>query len=507
LKTVAEKTHFRKDAVNISILLSVALFIGIYLIATTAVIAKDGVTFIEYAKQLETATIETITNEYQHPGYPFLIFALHKATGFLYNNTSIFSWIYCGQSVTLLFRLIAIIVFYFIGKKLLDARMSFWAILILILLPKPGQYGSDVLSDWPHICFLGLGLLLLLNGTINKKWWLFGFAGLASGLGYLIRPESTQLVISGGLWLGFQLIWPKRTISRGKALSALILLLAGFLVAVGPYMKLKGVVFPKKSFDLSIQSLLQIEILAETEQAVPEILCAGQFAATNITKAFAKLGNNIGNTLMWFFVPALLIGMHSWFKTQKWYEPKAFFIIMLISINVSLMIWLYCKFGYMSDRHILPLLMILIFYVPLGLLDLSIWIHQRIPWRGKILNRNAWLWFLTFFLIGIFICAPKLFRPIRIKKQGYRAAAEWLSTNTNSADVIAVPDIRISFYAGRTGIVYSNEDIPSDAGYVVVIAKNEQDYAGLSVLFGKKADYKYTDNSERELSIFVYQTP
>jgi hypothetical protein len=55
-------------------------------------------------------------------------------------------------------------------------------------------------------------------------------------------------------------------------------------------------------------------------------------------------------------------------------------------------------------------------------------------------------------VIGIVICVPKLFRPIRIEKKGYRLAAEWLKENTTKEDVIAVPDIRISFYAERKGV-------------------------------------------------------
>jgi 4-amino-4-deoxy-L-arabinose transferase-like glycosyltransferase len=135
---------------------------------------------------------------------------------------------------------------YFIGKHLLGAALSFWAILILIVLPEPAKYGSDALSDWPHLFFLSAGLLLLLKGAMNERWWLFGFAGFTAGTGYLIRPECAQLVAVGGLWLGLQLLWPKRAMSKGKVLFAFALLLVGFLAIAGPYMKLKGAVFPKK---------------------------------------------------------------------------------------------------------------------------------------------------------------------------------------------------------------------------------------------------------------------
>ncbi len=245
-KAVAQSDKSR-DLLNVSILLMLASCIGIYLIVTTALISKDGVTFIKYGQQIEADPVKTMVNEYQHPGYPLLILSAHKVTGFLHKNTSILSWVYCAQSVTLIFRLLAIVVLYFIAKQLFGARMSFWAVFILILLPKPAEYGSDALSDWPNLFFLLTGLLLLLRGAANKKWRLFSFAGLAAGTGYLIRPESAQLVVLGSLWLGLQLLLPKEhTMDKGKALPALALLLAGFLTIAGPYMYLKGAVFPKK---------------------------------------------------------------------------------------------------------------------------------------------------------------------------------------------------------------------------------------------------------------------
>lgn len=234
-----EQSNKNGDFINVAILLVVALCIGIYLIVTTAIIAKDGVTFINYAGQLQTDPVRTIVTEFQHTGYPLLILAVHKATGLVHKNVSILSWIYCAQSTTLAFRLLAVIVLYYIGKHLLGARLSFWAILILILLPQPAEYGSDALSDWPNLFFFATGLLLLFYGAASNTWWLFGLTGLAAGSGYLIRPECAVVVVLGSLWLGLQLLWPKLTMGKSKTLAALALMLVAFIAVAGPYMKLR----------------------------------------------------------------------------------------------------------------------------------------------------------------------------------------------------------------------------------------------------------------------------
>jgi hypothetical protein len=504
---IPEQSGKDKNFINVSILLTVALCIGIYLIVTTALIAKDGVTFIKYAMQLEIAPVKTMIMEYQHPGYPWLILTAHKMTAFLCENTSLLSWIYCGQSITLIFRLLAVTVLYFIGKHLFGARMSFWGVLILIVLPRPAEYGSDALSDWPHLFFLAAGLFLLLQGATSKRWRLFGFAGLFAGVGYLIRPECSLLVVSGGLWLGLQLLRPKPTMSQGKAVSALVLLLMGFLAIAVPYMILKGALFPKKNVGQFVQSSQPQEVHAQSNPIVPQARLISQFTPWNISKALGKLAGNISGTLMWFFVPALLIGMCTWFKTRTWHEPDSFFIVTLIVLNIPIMIWLYCKYGYMSDRHTLPLLLFPILYVPVGLQQSAIWLRERFSAQAGFFaatNRDERFWFLVLAATGVLICAPKLLRPIRSEKQGCRAAANWLKANTDSAARIAVPDKRISFYAERTELVYEDEHIPEKAEYIVKIFQKQKDQFTFTKLSGK-VEYEYVDKTKRGTNVVIYR--
>jgi 4-amino-4-deoxy-L-arabinose transferase-like glycosyltransferase len=500
---ISDQSTKKRDFFGIIILLMAGVCIGIYLIVTTGIIAKDGVTFIEYAKNLEVAPVKTMLAESQHPGYPFLILATHKITSFFYANNSVFSWIYCAQSATLLSRLFTIVILYFTGKKLFGSKLSFWSLLIFVILPKPAKYGSDVLSDWPSLCFLAAGLLLMLGGASDKRFWLFGFAGLASGIGYLIRPECVQLIVPGSLWLGLQILWHKRIMSRSRALCAVCLLIVGFLATAGPYMKLKGSLFPKKDFGLFTQEVRQPEICEESNQAV----YASQFPWQNISKSFGRLGKNVGETLMWFFVPGILVGMHKWFKSRKWYEPEAFFIMTLAVLNVILMIFLYCKYGYMSYRHTLPLMMLMVLYVSIGMQEFAGW-FQAIFSKGFapsfIANRKEKFWFLFLFLAGLSISAPILLKPVRMEKQCYRATAKWLEANTNDRDIVAVPDVRIIFYAQRKGLIYKNEtNPPSEATYVVKIL-DDKDESATAELSGKPV-YKYIDKKRKGINIAVYR--
>jgi len=98
---------------------------------------------------------------------------------------------------------------------------------------------------------------------------------------------------------------------------------------------------------------------------------------------------------------------------------------------------------------------------------------------------------------------PKLLRPVRIEKQGYRDAAEWLSKNTAATDIIAVPDKRISFYAERKGLIYDKK-IPKGVKYVVGIVKDEDK----RLQWDRNVQEKYSawlDKRNKKKRIVIYE--
>jgi 4-amino-4-deoxy-L-arabinose transferase-like glycosyltransferase len=383
------------------------------------------------------------------------------------------------------------VVLYFIGRYLVGAELSFWGTLILVFLPKPAEYGSDALGDWPHIFFLAVGVWLLMRAA-NGKWWLFGFAGLAAGMGYLIRPECVQVVVFGSFWLGLQLLWSKRTMGQREALYAMALLLVGFLLTAGPYMKLKGAVFPKKQLVSGFQAGEICEQGVHIHSNSPAV--AG-FASSKIARGLGKLVERVGDTLMWFFVPALLLGIYGRFRKCEWQRPEKFFIIALVALNVPLMVLLYRKYDYISRRHTLPLVIFTIFCASAGLQAMGAWLQNKLSKdveKPPKIKTSETTWFLVLLAIGIFICIPKLLTPIRTTKQRFRDAAQWLATHTDARDIIAVTDIRISFYAQRRGIICENGQIPQRAQYIVREFK-----ASEAILPGQsdKVEHEYVDQT------------
>ena len=499
-KLETKRKGYKSDVINLAILVFITSSLGVYLIATTVLIANDGVFYIERAQKLSSNPTGII--EAHAPGYVFLIFVAHKFVSLFSDSSSVYTWIYSAQSVNLLCRVLALVPLYFIGKLLVGSRNSFWALVVLILLPYPAEYGSDVLRDWPHILFLATGFLFLLWGAKQGKLWMFGVVGLAAAFGHIIRPECAQLMLYGVLWLLVGLFLPKCNMNRLKLFCALFILLVGFAIPIAPYIKARERFLPRKLKALIVSSfwLQKEEIQAEYLNNVSP----AKSLTINVVKAIGKLIREISNNLMYFFVPALLLGIHSRFRKKSVSTSVERFIVpVFIVFNIIMMVMLYCRWQYISRRHCMPLVVFTIFYVPVGLHIMSDWLAFRFS-KGKLEKcQKSQLWFFILFITGLAICTPKLLRPIRADKKAYEVAAQWLKENTQKNDLIAVSDERISFYAERKRLVY-DRNIPMGAQYAVTVVKNEDEKLDVNKDVRKELSL-WIDQNKKTKKIVIYK--
>jgi len=491
--------------IHLAILLAIALGIGIYLIATTVLIAKDGVMYIEQAQRFPSNPIKVTKGS---PfGYPFLIYATHELFTLFSDSSSVYSWIHSAQGVCLLCRALSLIPLYFIGKLLVGRGRSFWGLLILIILPYPAEFGSDVIREWPHILFLSTGLLFLICGSRFGKWWMFALTGLMAGLGHTIRPECAQIVIYGILWFFITLFFPRPNVSRLKAGYLVLILLIGFAIPVAPYMKARGKVLPPK-----LKKLVGCNRPRQSEAIEKEGFDsnAAQYKASalpiDILKALARLAREISDNLMYFFVLPLVVGLYRHFhRLRRILLTERFFIFALMVLYLAMMVLLRIDYDYISRRHCMPIVVFTAFYIPVGLQILARRLSEETSKNRLTEPRDRRRWFFILLAIGLSICTAKFARttPLRWEKQGYRDAANWLKENTHQDDIIAIPDRRISFYAERKGLGYGTK-VPKQAKYIVRIVKDEDE----KLQWDRSVQEKYSvwvDKREKKKRIVIYE--
>jgi 4-amino-4-deoxy-L-arabinose transferase-like glycosyltransferase len=478
----------------------IAAVIGVYIIATTTLIAKDGTLYISLAQRLSEEPIKVIQRHNPPFGYPLLIFIAHKITASFF-TASIYTWTYTAQAVNLLCRILSFIPLYFIGKLLVGRRQTFWALFILIFLPYPATFGSDVLRDWPHLLFLSTSLLCLILGTRTGKWWFFALAGLISALGHVIRPECAQIAIYCVLWLLIILFSSKPKLSKAKALCLTFILLIGFAIPALPYMKVRGKILPDKLEKIFVVSSIQNS--TSNAKSYTENLqmtkCAG--LKPDVTNACAELFVEVSSNLVYFFILPLTIGFYYYFgRLRKIIFTELFFIFALVILYTIMMILLSTRWSYISRRHCMPMVVFTIFFIPFGMKILALWIS-----KGILKGVERKLLFHILIAIGLVICCIKLVRitPLHWEKEGYLVVAKWLEDNIRKSEKVAVPDRRITFYASRKGKKIGRK-IPKKVTYVVSITKEINPKPVFSRPYREKFSVRL-NNKDTTRRIIVYK--
>ncbi len=498
-----------RDKLHIALLLIISLGIGTYIIATTVLITRDGVQYIWTAKNFPQNLIGMIKGE-PPVGYSFLIFSTHKVITSFWQDNSVYSWIYSAQGISLLSRVLSLVPLYYIGKLLVGARRSFWGLLILILLPYPAEFGSDVIREWPHILFLSLGLLFLIRGSKFGKWWMFGIAGLAAGLGQTIRAECAQIVVYGILWLLISLFRPRPNISRLKAVCLTLILLIGFAIPAAPYMKARGTVLPPKlKAFISSDTPGRSSGLEQSGFDGTLATCTASGMPTDILRALGKLTQQISENLLYFFVLPLAVGLYCHYRRlRKILLSDRFFIFTLIALYLVMMVSLHTNYGYISRRHCMPIVVFTAFYIAVGLQILARWLSERTSKNSLTIKKNRRCWFFVLMIVGFAFCAVRFARitPLRWDKQGYRDVANWLKENTSEKDLIATDDPRIGFYAQRLSTAMDGKEIPRNATYVVKFLDGRQ--ADPSTIFSREVRKRYSvrmNARKRKKRIVIYE--
>lgn len=467
-----EKTPFSIVGWKSWVLLGLAvLVVGLYLIGTTVLIAEDGIPYIRRA-QLCTSDIG---RAFLTPGigYPFLISVIHSL--FYPESSATIGWIYSAQGTTLGCRFAALLLLYGIAQRWIGRRRSFMAVLALVFLPYPARFGADTMRDWPFLVFLVAGMGSLLAGCQNRRLGWFVIAGCLSGMGYLIRVEGAQVVLLGLIALGVE--WFVRSTDQSRCRLALagVFLLAGFYIGGGWQMTLRGKILPEKLRFGRVQATH--EAASERSVAWPEpgpVLAAIDPAPRWDSKAFVKtpwvLLRQTAECMSPHMLAIALIGLVAAWRRMSGRSTARFWIGLWGGFQIVMLIYLYSTCGYMSRRHVLPMVVALCLFLPEGFEYVARRILGTSGAASNPVRFGRMVWILL--AAGMAINVPKLASPLREDKRGYRQASQWLAENTPKGTKVLVEDARIAFYAERPYLIRPSQTSVSPRYPYLVMRKN-----------------------------------
>ncbi|HYT91967.1 MAG TPA: hypothetical protein VEL76_24850, partial [Gemmataceae bacterium] len=224
----------------------------------------------------------------------------------------------------------------------------------------------------------------------------------------------------------------------------------------------------------------QSSILKATVPAVSLNLDSSQLG--RLAQGLWGLGTEVANGFHYFaWVPAVL-GI--WYVRRRVWHMPGTCVVTAFGLMHALILWrLAMTVGYLSDRHVLVLVMCGVYPAVVFVWELPSWL---LPWlrretpavAGQPTGRVAVvsvLLLLTLTAAGL----PKTLQALHANRAGYHAAGLWLAEHAKRCDVIMDRHLWAHYYAGRV-FVDRKAMIPIPPGhrpvcYYVVSKTKERD--------------------------------
>lgn len=365
------------------------------------VLARDGVTFCWYAEALGEQGLAYLREPgtEQHPLFPALILGLERLLAAFGAAEGPLLWEWSGQLVALAAGTVVIalsaMLAYDVARRLAvpfpAGRVAVWAAWLAALLPLNTWLSADVMSDQVQLAFYLGAVVLLVRGSARG---VLLASGLCAGAAFLTRPEALSLVIVAGVTLAFTRWygkWPRR-------LGGLGAWLAGFLVLAAPYWVMTGSLSPKKDLGDVLEQEAAVAPVLERGAATDVI--AGGEAGLLLAQAvvLAKLerlpndpvsvGLDVAEKLARStrVVILVLAGVALWHARRRWWRDPLLPLVAGFGVHLALAVLLRYEWQYLSPRHLLIAVSLLLPLAALTLAGVPGFLAARGPrWLGPVI--------------------------------------------------------------------------------------------------------------------------
>ena len=456
---------FSVDRAWLLLLLALVVPLRVWLLCNTVTTARDSITFIRYAHELDTNPWkEVLQSQHQHPGFPVAVWLVGKPLQALRGTTAETMQL-AAQLVSLIASVLLAIVMFRLGVRLWNRHVAFWGALLFQFLPGCGHHLSDGISEGLFLLFVASALWLFVRGAQTRRLLDFALGGACAGLAYLTRPEGLLVIAAFGVfWVAYLVVarprWPMRSWAGALAAAVTACVLVGsvYVLTIG-----KLSVKPNATIDISLEQF--------PDEASP-ILFASVWASNFV--ASSDLRVQFGQTLRALVLEVgqgfhylgcvpliwalLFCGRRLTARPEVWLLPIHF------AIHSAALVYLGMKASYVSERHVMPLVMIGSYACAVGILHIAevvvgLWARSRradtspaaVAWLGVVLSAT----FLAF-------CMTKTMQPLHANRAGNREAGRWLAQNLHPGDVVDDEHLWSKFYSGLFFRAGKDSDLPPD---------------------------------------------
>ncbi|MDR4503646.1 MAG: glycosyltransferase family 39 protein [Candidatus Scalindua sp.] len=485
------------------IILCCSLMVRIYLSSVTYVIQNDSVAFIENAHFFARGDFQAGLRHDYHPLYSMMMAGVYKIIPYMELS---------GTIISVFLSTVTVLIFYLIGRGVFNQKISFVSSLILAFHPYAVRFSADIISESTYFFFflaaLGSGFFAIKDGRIL----LYALTGICSAFAYLARPEGIGImcIVSGWCLLkgGFRIkvVWKQKLVE-------ILILVASFAVFSIPYL-----VYIKSetgSWHLtkkkSVSKIAGIEKLIDRqdgERAAEETggpqTDSGPVHVNQPSDKGASVKAYIGGALYTmekyistfhpFLFALFLVGMASWCKIGKkgffgYYVLSIvlFYLFILLRLNLTHAVCSGEGVNYPSRRHVMPIIIPVLFWVGIGVTAVGTWLYERIQtgklgvWLLKRMGKSERRVLLVIVVLALGVLLPKTLKPQRFDKVGILQVGKWIRENSEKAvPVVCSTSARNAYYAGGRAVqmadIYTALSLArkENADYIVLTRKEQE---------------------------------
>lgn len=488
----------RSDLFYLLLLLALVLPLRAWLLFNTEVAARDSIGYIRYALHFETQTWgDAVRSNAQHPGYSFCVWLLSQPLRAAHGTTDAEIMRLAAQGVSAIAALLLIVPMFYLGKEVLGPRVAFWGALLFQYLPVSGHHLSDGVSEPLFLLLTTTGLWQALVGF--RRWSAgaecggrrscslvpFALCGLFGGLAYWTRPEGAFVVAAAGLALvGRQLLirvrW-REFLVQGACLAAPALALAGGYVWVTGELTRK--IAPRFMIGWETMRAADSSALPSGRHgSLPESpgrqdfrlhgrgLFASAFGAfipqaKDYPTRFRRAGQTYFMELIqgFHYAGALfaLLGL-VWYGGYLIRMPGFWVLLVYGMIQTATLLLLAVRAFYISDRHMMVIVLSGTFLMAAGLLEAG---RRAQDWLRQTQLRESFArWSMPTLLATVMLglCMPKTLQRVHGNRAGNYRAGAWLRENVRDGDLVVDDHCWSHFYAGQVFLEGNEPEVPAD---------------------------------------------
>jgi hypothetical protein len=539
------------DVASLLVLLVLAAGVRTWLFCHTEVAARDSISFIRMAWQLQHQSWRHVLNpqdrntDLQHPGYPVLVMLAAKPVRYFLPGPEALVMQYSAQLTSVLAGTLLVVPMFYLGKELFNRTSGFWAAILFQFLPASSRVLSDGLSEATFLLFTATALYLAVRALRVRSPMLFGLCGLFGALAYLTRPEGALIVlVTGAVLLATQFVAAWRQSWLKFALCAASLVACATMAGSPIYLTTGKLTLKNTATHVinraeslqSRQDAIQDDQEARAGEGHGQTLRAGAPLFASLLAVWVQdaqgrgplrygrvvwglwaLGFEINKGFHYAAWVSALLGLW-WFRGRLRLVPGAWVLLLLCGV-IAVLLWrVAALFGYLSDRHTLLLLLCGSYWAAAAVAALAAQVPALLRACVPALLERVGPAALGRFVLVVLLAAlvgsalPKSLEPPHLARGGFRDAGLWLAEHAQPADPILDPYCWSTYYAGRL----FHKEQPAPPGYrpteyvVLDESGNAHPHLPEQEKARKKAEHGtevYRAVNGRHINVAVYAVP